>query len=123
MQFKDKTWWDENLQTLETIPLNKDVEYDEQGHNKEIPREYFRCIFDFAERWANAIELGLKNNMDFDMLALIARKGADDIEGGYISFAQYDAAIDLLSRCWVHGEKLRQWFNNQFISVDPDLVK
>jgi hypothetical protein len=73
---------------------------------------YGRCVFLFAEAWANMMEA----EMGDDPAAHIKGKAKDlshvASEGcGGITGFMYGAAVSILSQAWIHGEALRLWHN------------
>ena len=64
--------------------------------------------FNYAERWANLMEKSIK---DGEKIEDIADSTSHEADTTIISGFMYGAAVSILSKCWVHGETLRQWHN------------
>ena len=68
---------------------------------------YSKEVFAFAERWANVMEEKMSEGKK---LIDIAEQASFDVSNGITGF-MYGAAVSILSKCWIHGELLRQWHN------------
>ena len=88
MELKDKKGWDKGLEN------NTD--------------SYGRECYLFTERWANLMEVKLKEGKKIKDFAKDTGHEADT--SGITGF-MYGAAVSILSNCWKHGERLRQWHN------------
>lgn len=80
--------------------------------NKQVdgdgnPEPYGLECFNFAERWANAMEEKMSNG---EKLEDIAEQLSYDTANGITGF-MYGMGVSILSKCWIHGEQLRQWHN------------
>lgn len=66
------------------------------------------AIFNYAETWANLMELHISEGSKLEDIADTQSHEADT-EG--ITGFMYGAAVSILSQCWTHGEQLRVWHN------------
>lgn len=69
---------------------------------------YGKGCLDFAERWADAMEMRMSAGESLEAVAESTSHEADT-EG--ITGFMYGAAVSTLSQCWKHGEQLRRWHN------------
>jgi len=70
---------------------------------------YSAAVYQYAERWANLMEEGLKK--EGVLVADIAEKTSREADTEGITGFMYGAAVATLSSVWVHGEQLRRWHN------------
>jgi len=70
---------------------------------------YGKAAVDFAERWANAMELQISVGAKIEDIARDTSRAAN-LEPKITGF-QYGAAVSMLALCWIHGEALRRWHN------------
>ena len=70
--------------------------------------DYSREIFNFAERWANLMEVSISQGNSLDA---VAKQHSHDADTTGITGFMYGAAVSVLSSCWIYGESLRQWHN------------
>lgn len=71
---------------------------------------YGLACFTYAERWADLMEAELAANPNAKFEEFANRLSHDaDVEG--ITGFMYGVAVSILSKCWVHGERLRNWHN------------
>ncbi len=80
---------------------------------------YTRGILEFAERWANLIEVAMAHG---DALEDVALKLADQANEDGITANQFDAAVEILVECWTYGDKLLVW-NNSRIQLHGEAAK
>jgi hypothetical protein len=84
---------------------------DEAGWNKTVANNqdgYGKGVIDFAERWADLMEVELSKGCEVKDIASSTSHIADtDGITGYM----YGAAVSILSQVWEHGEQLRRWHN------------
>ena len=72
----------------------------------------FGCyiVVSFAKKWAELMEAEITAGKDIkDVAQETAYKADDDGVTGF----QFSTAVIVLSNYWVHGEQLRQWYNNK----------
>ena len=71
---------------------------------------YGKAVINYAARWGKLIQYYLVNepNKAFDEIASDTSYQAD-LEG--ITGFMNNCAVAILSACWIHGDKLRQWHN------------
>jgi len=62
----------------------------------------------YAERWANYMEVLMKQGAALEDIAERASREAN-VEG--ITGFMYGCAVSVLSQVWKHGEELRKWSN------------
>ena len=65
-------------------------------------------VINYAERWANFMEEGMKNGSTLETIAKDTSHQADT--DGITGF-MYGAAVAVLASCWEYGEELRTWHN------------
>jgi hypothetical protein len=88
------------------IRENQQKDYDDWKNNNSD--EYGRAIFQYAEKWANLMELHLEAGSSISECASDTSHQADT--DGITGF-MYGAAVSILSEVWVYGETLRRWHN------------
>lgn len=71
---------------------------------------YGWTCFLFAEDWANTIESAMAAGSKLEDVAKRLSFEASERHGGITGF-MYGIAVDILSKCWEHGEHLRRWSN------------
>lgn len=69
---------------------------------------YGMACFTYAEQWADLMEAGMAEGKKIEDIAKDTSHEADT--DGITGF-MYGMAVSILSRCWIHGEELRQWHN------------
>lgn len=69
----------------------------------------FECCR-YAAAWANAMERAMANGATIPDIADECSRGADT--SGITGF-MYGAAVSMLAKFWVHGDKLRRWHNKE----------
>lgn len=89
---------------------NKILWEDLKVKNQDV---YGKGILRYAENWANIMEDLLAQGSSLPDIAESSSNQADT-EG--ITGFMFNASVQILSSCWIHGEQLRQWHN---LSVDP----
>lgn len=75
---------------------------------------------DYAEAWANAMEVKLEEGRAFDDVTQACADEVDRRPGFGITGFMYGMAVQLLSKMWAHGEELRKWHN---LDCDPEQGK
>lgn len=75
----------------------KSKQVDKSGN----PEPYGLECFNFAERWANAMEKRMEKG---ERLEDIAKQISFDVADGITGF-MYGMAVSILSQCWIHGER------------------
>ena len=88
--------------------VDKKVYEDWKAKNTDV---YSSCIFRYAERWAEIMELKIQDGCEVRQIADTTSNDADT-EG--ITGAMYGASVSILSQCWKHGEELRKWHNKEY---------
>ena len=91
MELKNKEAWDE------TVKINDDP--------------YGSATVKYAEMWAMLMEEAVARGFTLEEIAKETSSEADT-EG--ITGNMYGAAVRILAECWVHGEQLRIWHNEQY---------
>jgi hypothetical protein len=78
---------------------------------------YGKAVINYAARWGKLIQYYLTNELEktFDEIASDTSYQAD-LEG--ITGFMNNCAVAILSACWIHGDKLRQWHNSFWGSPD-----
>lgn len=66
-----------------------------------------RC-FTYAEDWADLMEAQMASG---DALADCAKETSHKANTDGITGFMYGVAAAILSRCWIHGEEFRRWYN------------
>lgn len=69
---------------------------------------YGQGVISFAERWARLMERRMANG---DALEACAEEAASLANNDGITGFMYGEAVRILSKAWIHGEKLRCWHN------------
>ena len=69
---------------------------------------YGKACVDYAERWADLMEVKLVLG---EKLETVAEKTSHDADTDGITGFMYGAAVSMLALCWEHGEELRRWHN------------
>lgn len=69
---------------------------------------YGQAVMEYTERWANLMEQALEQGAQLED---IADSTSHDADTDGITGFMYGCAVTILSRCWIHGEKLRRWHN------------
>jgi len=93
--------------------LLKDKKLYEDWKAKQVDKEgnpepYGLECFNYAERWADAMEKAMMNG---DKLENVAKKLSHEVDTSGITGFMYGVAVSILSKCWAYGEELRQWSN------------
>ena len=88
MEFVDKAVWNEGL-------ANNTDPYGAAGYR-------------YAEAWANKMEAAMEAGA---LLEDCAKQTSHDADTEGITGFMYGCAVAVLSRVWIHGEKLRRWHN------------
>lgn len=69
---------------------------------------YGKASYDFAERWAELMEISMASGKQ---LADIAKDCSHRADTDGITGFMYGCAVGVLSSVWKHGEELRRWNN------------
>lgn len=80
-----------------------------QNNNKD---DYGACIIRYAERWANLMEETMTEIGS--NVADIAGETSEEADTEGITGFMYGAAVAVLSSCWIYGEELKKWHNNEY---------
>lgn len=81
---------------------------------------YGKAVVDFADQWAVEMEQQTANkNVPIAKIAEEASRVVDLRPDFGITGAMYGMAVNLLWKCWEHGDELRDWHNAQY--GRPDL--
>lgn len=77
---------------------------------------YSRACFTFAERWAELLEEKIDNSSDCPMKVIVdnAEKLSREADTEGITGFMYGCSVDILSRVWKYGDKLRKWHNRKY---------
>jgi len=73
--------------------------------------EYGKCIYDYAEQWANLMEERMAKGEQLEAIADETSHIVDQRDGFGITGFMYGCAVQLLAGFWEHGEALRRWHN------------
>ena len=79
---------------------NKDRENNTDGYGK--------ATLDYAERWADLMEVEIDGGAK---LHDIAKRLSHEADSEGITGFMYGAAVSVLARVWEHGQELRTWHN------------
>lgn len=95
---------------LETAP---EMEFSDRGRWTEFVEKQSKVLFGyglitFSERWARLMQQELDNGSKLEDIAQTTSIESD-LEG--LSGQAYDIVVTVLSACWKHGERFRQWHN------------
>jgi len=88
------------------MQTNDQKEWDDWKAKNTDP--YGGRIMEFAEDWANLMEARMVKG---EKLEDIAKETSREADTDGITGFMYGAAVQSLSICWKHGEKLRIWHN------------
>lgn len=96
------------------IANGKEQYYEDWSNkNKDF---YGRGCFNYAERWADLMEIAIEESDKSPMEVIIENAeelgSKADIDG--ITGFMYNSAVAILTQCWEYGEELRQWHNNKY---------
>ena len=70
--------------------------------------EYGNAVIQYAQRWADSMEVEMSRGAKLEDIAEKCSRTADT-EG--IAAFMYGAAVCVLASSWEHGEALRRWHN------------
>ena len=80
--------------------------------SREINNDpYGKASLDYAEGWAKLMQIEIANGNE---LKDIAERTSFELNFLGITGFMYGCAVDILSKCWVHGEELRKWHNKGY---------
>lgn len=79
----------------------KSMQVDANGN----PEPYGLECFNYAERWANAIEAAMANGASLED---VAWNTSLETANGITGF-MHGMAVQILQKCWIHGEQLYAW--------------
>ena len=118
-QLKQKKEWEEKDEALRLAFKEKVgdaildvVNENEYQHWKDKNADgYGRACFDYAEDWAKLMQIEIAKGKTVaecagDLEKLISFHG--------ITGFQYGMVINILAKCWKHGEELRVWHNKEY---------
>jgi len=106
-----------------TIRKGKKREYNKGLKNNQDP--YGLAVFEYAERWADMMEAGIKDNQDLtvsEFIDIYADRLSHDADTEGITGFMYGCAVSILSQAWIYGEELRIWHNKQYGVENSDGV-
>lgn len=90
-------------------------------YNKQS-NSYGRACFTYAERWAEMIEVMIKEPGDaMNIISTNANRLSHDADVEGITGFMYGCAVSILTQFWVYGEELRKWHNERY-NYDGDGV-
>jgi len=69
---------------------------------------YGKATVDYAIAWAEMME---KQMAEGKAIADIAKQTGHDADTEGITGFMYGCAVNILAKCWEHGEELRKWHN------------
>lgn len=72
--------------------------------------DYGSCVIRYADKWARLMQVRLDSGETVAECAEKMSRLADD-EG--ITGFMYGCAVQMLAKCWKHGEALRRWHNKE----------
>jgi hypothetical protein len=72
---------------------------------------YGKCCLDYAEQWADLMEMRMQDGAALEDIAAAASREVDQRKGMGITGFMYGAAVATLAHGWAHGETLRRWHN------------
>lgn len=85
--------------------VNKQEYLDWKGKNDDV---YGGGIFNYAESWAEYMEGRMKEGFSLEEVA-----GKYEHKGPSITGFMEAAAASVLTRCWMHGKELGEWWNRE----------
>ena len=71
---------------------------------------YGQAVFRYAERWADMMEDKISKGEEIKDVADKLSHDADTEGTGFM----YGMAVNILTKCWKHGEELRKWHNKEY---------
>jgi hypothetical protein len=93
------------------IPLNEEKSQEWQ-HCKEVNSDpYGSAGVRFAEAWADLMEEEVEKGKT---IAEVAEKTSHTADTEGITGFMYGCAVSILADCWIYGEELRVWHNNEY---------
>lgn len=72
---------------------------------------YGKGIIDYAERWANLMEIEIEKGQK---LVDIANRTSHEADTEGITGFMYGAAVQTLTNVWQYGNELRMWHNGEY---------
>lgn len=72
---------------------------------EKIENEYSNEVFEFAERWANMMEIEIRKGKE---IKEIYQKLLDKANINGITGMRYFMALKMLVECWKYGKELKQ---------------
>jgi hypothetical protein len=67
-------------------------------------------LFTLAERWAEALELGMTAGLPLEEIAAETHGAVTSAAGELMHTALGDLMVEFLADCWEHGRRLRRWY-------------
>lgn len=107
-QLKQKTNLQNQIGNIEIELIDKKIYQDWKDKNTD---GYGAACFTYAEYWAQLMQIEIVNGKKVSDCAEKTSQTAD-IDG--ITGFMYGMAINILSKCWIHGEELRKWHNKEY---------
>lgn len=80
---------------------------------------YGACCFEYAEGWAKLMQKEISNG---NKIEDVAEKTSFELNFLGITGFMYGMAVNILSKCWVHGEQLREWHNKEYNHTGDGVV-
>ena len=96
MKFKDEARW-------------KSYVADLPGSDTDGKNNYGEAIVRVANQWADLLEDQIEKGIELEVVAHPLMKLS--VAGEDVSDFQISCAARMLSDCWIHGERLRVWWN------------
>lgn len=96
--------------------------YDQNGYKEwklKNTDPYGAAIFRYAEKWADSME---KEMIKGNSVKDVAKKASREADNEGITGFMYGAAVNILSKCWIHGEELRIWHNDVYGHTGDGIV-
>ena len=90
------------------MKLKSGLESEYQSYKDKNSDPYGSGVVRFGEKWADLMELKLKEGLSVEAIAQDTSHEADS-EG--ITGFMYGCAVQSLAHFWEHGEELRRWHN------------
>ena len=90
----EQSWWNAQVHEITQDPDSSSA--------------YAMAILNYAQRWAELMELRMSDGESLEEIAYGTSAEADN-EG--VTANMYGLAVSVLVRCWEYGERLRIWHN------------
>lgn len=86
----------------------KDEEAYKKGFAAQNGEAYGEQCFTYARDWADLMEARMAKG---EKLEAVAKECSHQADTDGITGFMYGVAVSILSKCWEHGDALRQWHN------------